>query len=41
MISSKVHFPLLWREGMKGRGREFVTFHEVVKYDEPVNVIIY
>jgi hypothetical protein len=30
---SKVHFRLPWREGMKGRGRgrEGLTFDEVVK----------
>jgi hypothetical protein len=24
MVSSKVHFPLPWREGMKGRGKDMI-----------------
>jgi hypothetical protein len=34
MTSKKVDFPLTWREGMKGRGREFLTFYECVKDDD-------
>jgi hypothetical protein len=32
MDLSKVHFPLPWREGMKGRGREFLTFYDIVNF---------
>jgi hypothetical protein len=30
MDLSKVHFPLPWREGMKGR--EFLTFYDIVNF---------